>query len=243
MNGCLSAEGVKMKILDIYNLFKTLFKSVYSNTKYIKNSAMITVFFIFLTVIPIGIWKVYDFIDFELRVILWTFYYVVFVWAFVENYRKKYSLTLADIGLNKNISLKKSLLLGIGASIFTVVLAILAAKFLPLSEYKSPLSFLFEHSKGGLKGQFVIAFMIIPFVVSEEIIFRGLIYGYLKKHKSFTFALLISSFLFAAMHGSPLVMLIVFIYGVIWVYLYEKTGGIIAPIIAHYLHNIISIYL
>lgn len=77
--------------------------------------------------------------------------------------------------------------------------------------------------------------------IFEEVLYRGILYGALRKRFSYVASALISSFLFGALHMN----LIQFIYaasmGYIFAYFYERTRKILFPILAHIFANCISI--
>lgn len=79
-------------------------------------------------------------------------------------------------------------------------------------------------------------FMLIPMIVApilEEIIFRKIIFGVLNNRIGFFFSALISSLVFALVHGEPLHLLKYAAMGFALSYVYVKTKRLIAPIIVH----------
>jgi membrane protease YdiL (CAAX protease family) len=90
---------------------------------------------------------------------------------------------------------------------------------------------------------FVTAAPIMIFAVSvagpilEEIIFRKIIFGALYKRFNFATGLIVSSLLFAVVHQDFKHLLIYFVMGGIFAFLYVKTNRIIVPIIAHVAMN------
>ncbi len=77
--------------------------------------------------------------------------------------------------------------------------------------------------------------VIAPFV--EEIFFRGFVFGGLKKGYSWKTALVASSALFALIHLRPLAMPPIFLLGLVFAYLYHRSGSIFPAIILHTLVN------
>ncbi|MCG1024031.1 MULTISPECIES: CPBP family intramembrane glutamic endopeptidase [Sutcliffiella] len=90
---------------------------------------------------------------------------------------------------------------------------------------------------------FVTAFPVMIFAVAvagpilEEIIFRKIIFGAIYKKFNFAIALTVSSLLFAVVHQDFKHLLIYFVMGGIFAFLYVKTNRIIVPIIAHVAMN------
>lgn len=85
-------------------------------------------------------------------------------------------------------------------------------------------------------GVFELAFTVFlavgvaPFV--EEVFFRGYAYRVLKSHVG-KHALWISALLFAGVHFYVINFIPVFLLGLVFAHLYERTGTLSAPIIAH----------
>ncbi|WP_223703380.1 CPBP family intramembrane glutamic endopeptidase [Sutcliffiella deserti] len=90
---------------------------------------------------------------------------------------------------------------------------------------------------------FVMAAPIMIFAITiagpilEEIIFRKIIFGSLYKRFNFAVGLIISSLIFAVVHQDFKHLLIYFVMGGIFAFLYVKTNRIIVPIIAHVAMN------
>ncbi|WP_431801627.1 CPBP family intramembrane glutamic endopeptidase [Halobacillus andaensis] len=83
-------------------------------------------------------------------------------------------------------------------------------------------------------------FILLPVVfapITEEIIFRKVIFGQVYKRTNFLLAVLLSSVIFGAFHFDFLHMLVYFSMGVVFAFLYVKTKSIITPIIAHMAMN------
>ena len=77
--------------------------------------------------------------------------------------------------------------------------------------------------------------------VCEELLFRGVLYPSLRDLGHRRMAIAASSLLFAAIHGSLALMLPLTVLAVVLVWLYEKTGSIIAPILMHAAFNAVNL--
>lgn len=86
----------------------------------------------------------------------------------------------------------------------------------------------------------VLAFVVIAPIV-EEVLFRGLIFGFLDKKVGFNWALYISSISFGLLH--PGHRLSTTISGMIFVYLYKKTESLWALIVLHAAWNAVAIFM
>lgn len=78
---------------------------------------------------------------------------------------------------------------------------------------------------------------VIAAPICEEIVFRGYLYPLLKKFGGITAAMFCTSLVFAAAHGHLTAIVPLFVFGVVLVLLYEKTGSLWAPIAAHFCFN------
>ncbi|MEF9840245.1 MAG: CPBP family intramembrane glutamic endopeptidase [Lachnospiraceae bacterium] len=81
--------------------------------------------------------------------------------------------------------------------------------------------------------------LIVP--ITEELLFRGLIYNRLLSLMTQKKAMLWGALIFAAYHGNLVQALYGGILGYLLVYLYEKYGSLKAPIIAHIVLNMTSL--
>jgi membrane protease YdiL (CAAX protease family) len=80
-------------------------------------------------------------------------------------------------------------------------------------------------------------FAVVLAPVAEEFIFRGLLYSGAKKLGWPKCGWLGASLLFALVHGSAPIFLPLFVFGLALTWLYERTEGLLAPILAHSLFN------
>lgn len=78
--------------------------------------------------------------------------------------------------------------------------------------------------------------------LAEELIFRSLLYGWLRKHMGFAAAAVGSSLLFAVYHMNPVQGLYAFFLGLLLASVYEKTGGFPASVWFHACANVTSIF-
>ena len=76
--------------------------------------------------------------------------------------------------------------------------------------------------------------------IAEELLFRGVIYTHIKQAGHPKLAIGFSAIIFAAIHGNLALILPLAVLGCVLVWVYEKTGTIIAPIIMHSTFNAIN---
>lgn len=77
--------------------------------------------------------------------------------------------------------------------------------------------------------------------VAEEIIFRGVLYATVKEAGYPRLALFGTSFIFAAIHGSTMTLVPLTFFAIVLAMLYERTGRLLAPIVAHATFNAVNI--
>lgn len=77
--------------------------------------------------------------------------------------------------------------------------------------------------------------------LAEEVVFRGYIYGAVKKLSNIWFAVLFSGLFFAAVHMNLASMLPLFVLGVALAVVYEATGSLWTPIAVHFLFNGVNV--
>lgn len=89
-----------------------------------------------------------------------------------------------------------------------------------------------------LLGMFIIVAIIVP--ITEELFFRGLIYGRLRQAMPIIVANIISSAIFGIFHGNIVQGIYAFFIGFIHAIIYEKTDSLLLSIFGHGLLNFIG---
>lgn len=90
-------------------------------------------------------------------------------------------------------------------------------------------------------GNFIIQLIFIGIIVpiSEELIFRGLIYNRAKSYMGSTLsAMLVSALIFSIYHGNMVQGIYAFVIGFMMAFLYEKYGSLAAPVLFHICCNL-----
>lgn len=90
-------------------------------------------------------------------------------------------------------------------------------------------------------GAAALAVYIVLAPLGEETLFRGMLYTSLRDRFGFTAAAVVSSVCFALLHLLPLHLLALLGVGLVLTILRERTGSLLAPIIAHVGLNAITI--
>lgn len=79
--------------------------------------------------------------------------------------------------------------------------------------------------------------------IAEELFFRGFVYSGLRRALSIWPAIVISGVVFGSIHligGNVGVAVLISAFGIVLAYLYERTGSIWTPIVAHMINNSIA---
>ena len=84
---------------------------------------------------------------------------------------------------------------------------------------------------------YLFFFAIILAPLAEEFVFRGLLFSFAKNLGWPKLGWFGASFLFALMHANAPIFLSLFVLALALTWLYEKTGGLLAPVMAHSLFN------
>jgi len=93
----------------------------------------------------------------------------------------------------------------------------------------------------GVKAFQTLAVLGLLAPVAEELVFRGLLYGWLAGRWSNLVAFIVSSLAFAAAHTEPLHILMVLPLGLWFGWLRWRTGSLIPTIVAHIINNTIAV--
>jgi len=164
-------------------------------------------------------------------------------WTFVAFYMVTLTVAVlyvkARAGLMPSISWKEmgvirpnweSLAYGIAGGLLTygIGLALLVLDYYPAQ----------QHKIHGATDWLAIAPLLLGTllqVTAEEILFRGYLFSRLNRQVGLPIAIAVSSILFGILHA-PYVLGPT-IYGLIFAWMFLRTKNILAPIIAHFLHN------
>lgn len=93
--------------------------------------------------------------------------------------------------------------------------------------------------------EYILAFITLVVIapLAEEVLFRGYLYGKLRKSGPVWLAILITSILFGAVHGQWNVGIDVFVLSIMLCALREITGSIWAGVLLHMMKNGVAFYL
>lgn len=175
---------------------------------------------------------------------------VVYVFAVaiiigVPAWLKKRGTTLDELGISKNSRWRDLGWLALGAVAYlllTVLITSLAMYIFPSGDYAQEQ----EIGFGGLTQpwEYSLAFLSLVVVapIAEEVIFRGYLFGKLRKYAAVWVSVVLSSALFAVAHLQFNVALDTFALGIVLALLRVKTGSIWMSIALHALKNGVAFY-
>ncbi len=122
----------------------------------------------------------------------------------------------------------------------SIVVVGLSAILLPGIDLDEKQNVGFENVQGGIELglAFVVLVVLAPLV--EEVVFRGFLFGRLRKKTNFFVSAFLTSLAFAVVHLQLNVGIDVFVLSIILCYLREKTGAIWASVCVHMMKNALA---
>jgi membrane protease YdiL (CAAX protease family) len=137
---------------------------------------------------------------------------------------------------------------GIGQNLTVALLALgigqaAATKYVNSAEQRSPIYRLLPsvHAAGDVALLGLIVGIVVP--IGEEVFFRGLVLGALRRALNRHAAVAVSALFFAAAHLQLVELLPILILGLVLGYLYEFTGSLVPGMIAHGVNNLAALFL
>jgi membrane protease YdiL (CAAX protease family) len=82
--------------------------------------------------------------------------------------------------------------------------------------------------------------VVILAPLGEEVLFRGAMFGRFSRAQKPITGAVVTSLLFALVHGIPLLIPVFFVYGILFCWLFRRTGDLLAPMSAHAMINLIA---
>jgi len=90
---------------------------------------------------------------------------------------------------------------------------------------------------------FLLLLAVVAGPIAEEMFFRGFLYGWLRKRIGVMQGLFLSAFLFALLHMDAVAFFPILGLGLLFGWVYERTGSLAAPIAVHIFHNAGMLYM
>jgi membrane protease YdiL (CAAX protease family) len=127
--------------------------------------------------------------------------------------------------------------------LITEVILLRALQYFEIELPKQAIIELASQTHSRLEFTLLVVIVVCLAPVVEELIFRGMIYRFLKGKMLPLYALCLNAFLFALVHMNLFSFLPLFLLSLLLAYSYEKTGNIKVPILFHALFNLNSLFL
>jgi len=176
--------------------------------------------------------------------LVYTLSFLFFLLTFKHLKPLRAPVTRNELGLNNLVTFSDIGLALTGFFGYLAFSAILTALFsvFPWFNLTENQPLLYSTLISPLNKVFAAIALVVFGPILEEVIYRGLIYGKLRKKHSLIISILIVSILFGFLHGQWNVGVDVFALSVVACLMRETTGTIYAGIILHVLKNTIAFY-
>lgn len=149
----------------------------------------------------------------------------------------------SDYGMKDRINIKKIpikeyfniIILGIGITILLLFLSSILTKLIPsYNEVANQLA-----TSRGSALQLIITIVLIP--IYEEIFYRGIIFGYLRKNFNIIVAVILQALVFGFMHLNLVQGIYTFFLGIVLALIYMYSDSILGNITVHITFNLLGI--
>ncbi len=138
--------------------------------------------------------------------------------------------------------IKDAALTSVAAFLFSVLFSLLTSGISMENEVMIRTSVLFYNEKLPFSGMVLMALnLLVVAPITEELVFRGIVFTRVEKSESPVKAIVLSSFLFGAAHimaGGPILAIGAILLAVLLGYAFHKTGSLWVCIIAHMIANL-----
>jgi hypothetical protein len=144
------------------------------------------------------------------------------------------SVSLGNLGFKKGKSIfKVGILGGLFLFILVVVIGVIIELLIPMNPNLQPFAQIVLEAKNTKEFLVLLIIGTILAPLGEEIYFRGLVYPAFKKKWGIKKGMLLTGAFFALLHFDLIRFVPLAVGGAGLAYLYEKTGSIITPMVAH----------
>lgn len=242
------ARFIKLRLFDKKEAIPSIDKAPVCpfGIKDIIHVAILILLFTYLAVVVIAI--VGSKFKTELFILQLSLLHIVALSVIIYLFRRVYETNFTALGLKfKNIllSLKWGTVSYVSFIPVFLIVTMLNAVAMDFIKYSPPVPPILEFISA-IKNPWVGALFVIqvglfaPFV--EELFFRGLMYNALKKQINIPVAVVVSSVVFALLHGELMHIIPIACLGFLLAYVYEKTNSLFAAVFVHSIHNLATTF-
>ena len=174
-----------------------------------------------------------------------VFMNVIPCWFIIKYLYTKYGQDLRYLGIEFKHVPKKIMIGFVGYVtcmpflLLTLLISFMAMTFFKAEPPPHPLVPIVMKDESVLDLIYMMVFACILGPITEEIFFRGLLYPLFKKRVGIVLVAVLTAMLFAFLHMNWVMVLSIFVLGILFAYLYEKTGSLLPSMFVHMLHNTI----
>ncbi len=160
---------------------------------------------------------------------------------------RKNRTTLSDIGLQRLPNWTDLLMVPAGLVVYLAlssILVTLASSLLPWFDASQPQDTgFYQQTSYGYEIMLAFITLVIIAPIAEEIIFRGYLFGRLKKYAPVWVAIVVTSVVFGALHGAWNLAIDTFALSVVMSLLRQNTGSLWSSILLHMSKNGLAFYI
>lgn len=157
---------------------------------------------------------------------------ILTVFLFLKDRKLEKLCGIADSAKKPASAFVLIVLLGAVGSIAATCLMTMAQIAFYDSRYHQAAQVVYET---GFTMQLAVLGILIP--VSEEMMFRGVLFKRFRERQGFWYSAVCSAMFFMLMHTNTTQMIYAFLLGLMLAYLYERTGSLKAPVLLHIAMN------
>lgn len=161
--------------------------------------------------------------------------------GYIFDRNRRYGLAWSAFGLRRT-SFWRSLKYVVGFFALTILtlvalVAVLVALHVPEPQAAAP-----RPARTTLDWIWVLVGAVVIGPIGEEIIYRGMIFGFLRSRHRFAVAALLSSLVFMLTHVDPVAFVTTLPLGVYLCLMYKRVGSIVPGIVLHSMWNLILLF-
>jgi membrane protease YdiL (CAAX protease family) len=163
---------------------------------------------------------------------------MLLVLKYISVRNKIYELTWVAFGLKKApVGRSIKYFLGFFGMVVITILALAVVAVLLLGDKVAEPASAMRGTKTVLNWVFLLAGGVIIGPISEEIVFRGVLFGFLHERHRFIVAAILSSLVFMLIHLNPVAFVTALPLGLYLCFMYKRLGSIVPGMVVHMLWN------